>query len=186
MTVPIARRCRRWPTAISSAARGTAVASRILKFAKRPSPAAPVSMPGPFPYWNASCAMDDSPCPSGNDPAAPGAATIVETRYASTMPLTWTISHFDKMIEAQAVGIIRFPDVIEFLDAARAEGALAYRKLFDARQADGKFNESDLATYAGAASGYGSVEPLGPIALLIGPRGVSQNEALFRRLTITQ
>jgi hypothetical protein len=102
------------------------------------------------------------------------------------MPLTWTISHFDKMIEAQAVGTIRFPDVIAFLDAARAEGALAYRKLFDARQASGEFSESDLASYAGAASGYGSVEPLGPIALVVGPRGVPQNEALFRRLTITE
>ncbi len=95
------------------------------------------------------------------------------------MPLTWTISHFDKMIEARAAGIVRFPDVIAFLDAVRAEGALAYRKLFDARQANSEFDERDLATYAGAANGYGSVEPLGPIALVVGPRGVPQNEALF-------
>ena len=111
---------------------------------------------------------------------------MIEMLYAAMMPLTWTISHFDKMVEAQAVGIVRFADVIAFLDAARAEGALAYRKLFDARQAGGDFNESDLASYAGSVSGYGSVEQLGPIALVVGPRGIAQNAALFRRLTITQ
>ncbi len=114
------------------------------------------------------------------------AAMIVRTWIAAKMPLTWTISHFDKMIDARATGTVRFADVIAFLDEVRAEGALAYRKLFDARHADSVFDERDLASYAGAANGYGSVEQLGPIALVVGPRGVPQNEALFRRLTITQ
>ncbi len=101
------------------------------------------------------------------------------------MPLTWTISHEEKMISARAEGTVRYRDVATFLEANREDGVLSYRKLFDARTAASEFGESDLNNYVGAFSGYNSLGPFGPLALVVGPLSGAPQRELFQRLSLS-
>jgi hypothetical protein len=53
------------------------------------------------------------------------------------MPLTWTIDHGAKTIVATAAGAMAHQDIMGYLAALVAEGAVGYRAIFDARRAVG-------------------------------------------------
>jgi hypothetical protein len=95
------------------------------------------------------------------------------------MSLTWNVSHDDQLVTIILIGALTYDAVETYLVAVRAESALGYRKLFDARQGYCDLTQSQLTSYLGSVSGYSRVSPLGPYAVVVGPdRGHSMAPAL--------
>ncbi|MDP1544051.1 MAG: hypothetical protein Q8L99_12990, partial [Polycyclovorans sp.] len=66
------------------------------------------------------------------------------------MPVTWSISREDRFVLVTLDGEVQAKDVQQFMSAMVAEGALSYRKLFDARYVvPGGLRFSDFKAFAG-------------------------------------
>jgi len=82
------------------------------------------------------------------------------------MPITYTIDHKERLVLARAEGIITLKDIEDFSDAVVAQDALAYRKLFDARDAAGTYDDNDVMILAARASAYATLTQRGRLALV--------------------
>ena len=85
------------------------------------------------------------------------------------MPIHFTIDHDKRHVEAQAKGETGLEDVENFLDAVVLQGALPYRKLFDAREAQPQLSDDDVMVLGARVSAYAEMEPRGPIATIAPP-----------------
>lgn len=66
------------------------------------------------------------------------------------MPLDWTISHDERLVTLKSEGALRYDEIERYLACVSAEGAMPYRKLFDARGGRSELNEQQMMSYAGA------------------------------------
>jgi hypothetical protein len=82
------------------------------------------------------------------------------------MPIRYTIDHNDRFVDARADGLVTLRDIEDFSDAVVAQGALTYRKLFDASTAEGTYNDDDVMTLAARATAYAELAKRGPLALV--------------------
>jgi len=82
------------------------------------------------------------------------------------MPINYTIDHEARLVRARAEGIITLKDIEDFSDAVVAQDALAYRKLFDASDAAGTYDDNDVMTLAARASAYATLTKRGRLALV--------------------
>ncbi len=67
---------------------------------------------------------------------------------------------------ARAEGIITMKDIEDFSDTIVAQDALAYRKLFDASDAAGTYDDNDVMVLAARASAYATLTRRGRLALV--------------------
>lgn len=82
------------------------------------------------------------------------------------MPIIYTIDHEVRLVRARAEGIITLKDIEDFSDAVVAQDALAYRKLFDATDAAGSYDDNDVMILAARASAYATLTKRGRLALV--------------------
>jgi hypothetical protein len=82
------------------------------------------------------------------------------------MPIKFTIDHEKRFVGAKADGPVTRRDVEDFTDALVAQDALTYRKLFDATDAAGTYNDDDVMALAARATAYASLSERGPLALV--------------------
>lgn len=85
------------------------------------------------------------------------------------MPVTWSISREDRLVLVALDGEVQANDIQEFMSAMVTEGALSYRKLFDARYVvPGGLRLSDFKAFAGTVVAMAKDAPVGPLAIVIG------------------
>jgi hypothetical protein len=86
------------------------------------------------------------------------------------MPVTFAIDHERRFVHARAAGDVGVKDIEAFLDAVVVENALPYRKLFDGRQAVGRYSATDIAVLAARVNTYSHIDRRGALALVTTPR----------------
>ncbi|CAN5135991.1 hypothetical protein BH10PSE6_BH10PSE6_56720 [soil metagenome] len=85
------------------------------------------------------------------------------------MPIRFTIDHARRFVHARAEGEISIKDIEDFSDAVLIENAMPYRKLFDGRDAYGKYDDNDMMMLGARVSAYAAVERRGALALVPSP-----------------
>ncbi len=85
------------------------------------------------------------------------------------MPIEYTIDHEKRFVHARVLGVISLKDIEAFTDAVVAQDALTYRKLFDASQGDGTYNDHDVMMLAARATAYSTLAKRGSLALVPRP-----------------
>ena len=82
------------------------------------------------------------------------------------MPIRFSIDHARRLVVARAEGEVALKDIEEFTDAVMVENAMPYRKLFDGRGSQGKYDDHDLMQLGARISAYSSVERRGALAIV--------------------
>jgi hypothetical protein len=98
--------------------------------------------------------------------------------YGSLMPITWKISDTDRLVTARAQGVVTLQDIEALLDDIVVKNALAYRKLFDGREAIGKYDDTDVLLLGARISAYTTLDLTGAAALVVGTQ--DQHDAALR------
>ena len=83
------------------------------------------------------------------------------------MPITWTISEADRLVSAHAHGPVTLQDIEALLDDVVVKDALAYRKLFDGREAIGKYDDKDVLLLGARIQAYTTLNLTGAAALVV-------------------
>jgi hypothetical protein len=94
------------------------------------------------------------------------------------MPITWTISDTDRLVIARARGDVTLQDIEALLDDVVVKDALAYRKLFDGREAVGKYDDRDVLLLGARISAYASLNLTGAAAIVVSTQ--TQYDAAMR------
>jgi hypothetical protein len=85
------------------------------------------------------------------------------------MPLTWSISHEDRLVSAAVSGEASGQDLQQYMAAVVAAGGMPYRKLFDATYAaPGSLRLSELRAFAKTIVAYAKEGAVGPLAIVVG------------------
>mgnify|MGYP001028387356 CR=1 FL=1 len=82
------------------------------------------------------------------------------------MPVDFEIDHGAKRVIARASGPVALSDILTYLDAITVQGAAAYPKLFDAREAHFELSDDDMMILAARSSVYATFRP-GPTAFVV-------------------
>ena len=83
------------------------------------------------------------------------------------MPIQWTISHADRLVEVAATGPVRLKDVERYLDAIVVAGAMTYGKLFDATAMEAAASDDDMMQLGARVQAYARTFAAGPIAFVV-------------------
>ena len=86
------------------------------------------------------------------------------------MPITWTISEADRLVSARAHGTVTLQDVEALLDDVVVKDALSYRKLFDGRDAVGKYDDKDVLLLGARIQAYATLNLTGAAAIVVANR----------------
>lgn len=85
------------------------------------------------------------------------------------MPVTWSISHEDRLVSASVSGEASGQDLEAYMSAVTAADAMPYRKLFDATYAaPGSLRLSELRAFSRKIVAYAKEGPVGPLAIVVG------------------
>jgi len=82
------------------------------------------------------------------------------------MPIYWTIDSRDQFVVVTAEGDVSRADADDYLDAIEGGGALAYRKLYDARAGNVVMNHDEMMEIAVRLRSYHH-RPVGPLAIVL-------------------
>jgi hypothetical protein len=82
------------------------------------------------------------------------------------MPLHWTIDSRQQLVVVTAEGDVTRADADGYLDAVEGGGALAYRKLYDARAANIVMDSDEMMAVAVRIRGYHH-HPVGALAIVL-------------------
>ena len=82
------------------------------------------------------------------------------------MPLYWTIDSKTRLFSAVAEGEVSLGDAFDLLEALAGSGALAYRKLFDGREAVSTMAVDELLALCAKIRSYHAKGTMGPLALV--------------------
>ena len=80
------------------------------------------------------------------------------------MPITFTIDHKARHVEAKFDGHLVLKDVEDFADAVASADALPYRKLIDGRTAYGTYTDADVMALGARMAAYATLGPRGALA----------------------
>jgi hypothetical protein len=94
------------------------------------------------------------------------------------LPLHIDIDHARRLVHTKAEGVVILQEILDCFDAVVIQNSLPYAKLFDASGAEFTLSDDDMMVLGARVSAYGSMEPRGPIALIVGS---DQTGALGRR-----
>jgi hypothetical protein len=85
------------------------------------------------------------------------------------VPVTWSISHDDRLVLAAADGDVSLKDLEQYMSAVADAGAMPYRKLFDATYVTpGTIRLAELKAFAGMMVTFAKGGPIGPGAIVVG------------------
>ena len=82
------------------------------------------------------------------------------------MPIYWTIDSRHQFVVVTAEGDVSRADADDYLDAIEGGGALAYRKLYDARAGNVVMNHDEMMEIAVRLRSYHH-RPVGPLAIVL-------------------
>ena len=82
------------------------------------------------------------------------------------MPLQYTIDHSERFVQVNTNGVVVLSDILTYYDALVVEGAMPYRKLFDASDVDLRLSDDDIMALGAWVSAYAAMDPRGPIAIV--------------------
>lgn len=85
------------------------------------------------------------------------------------MPITFTIDHKTRHVEAKFDGHLVLKDVEDFCDAVVAADALPYRKLIDGRTAYGTYTDADVMALGSRMAAYATLGKRGALAMVPAP-----------------
>jgi hypothetical protein len=97
------------------------------------------------------------------------------------MPLTWSIDHEARRVEATVDGDMAAADVRDYLAQIAEAGAMPYAKLFDASGAKGTLTIDELKSLGSMVRQF-AVEgraATGPLAIVVGHSGLQLQAAHF-------
>jgi hypothetical protein len=98
------------------------------------------------------------------------------------VPVTWSISHDDRLVLAAADGDCSFEDLERYISAVAAAGAMPYRKLFDATYVTpGTLRLAELKAFAGMMVAFAKGGPIGPGAIVVGSELEQEMAEAFAR-----
>ena len=97
------------------------------------------------------------------------------------MPLAWVIDHRTRMVVATGEGMLGLEDFERALDELARPATLSYRKLVDLTRCSPALSTADMLDLSGRMRGYGSLSPLGALAIV----AVSDESYRQARLFIT-
>ena len=101
------------------------------------------------------------------------------------MSLDWTIDHDKRLITIVAIGDVTRADLDAMLDAMEAEGAMPYRKLFEASRGDTAIGLYDMLTLGCRMRAYHkSAGRMGPLALVLPPDKIDLVERVLGMLAV--
>ncbi|UYN94806.1 MAG: hypothetical protein KIT25_22735 [Enhydrobacter sp.] len=84
------------------------------------------------------------------------------------MPLSWTISHPDRLISVTAKGFVSLQELEAYYDAVVVANALSYGRLFDVTEVGPEAaTEQDYLMFGARMQAYASVMEFGPIAFVV-------------------
>ena len=80
------------------------------------------------------------------------------------LPVDFTIDHAKRFVWVRAHGVVVLQEILDYFDAVAIEDAMAYPKLFDARDADPDLSDGDVMVLGARVSAYAAFDPRGPVA----------------------
>lgn len=83
------------------------------------------------------------------------------------MPITWTISHEDRLVTVKADGLVTLGDAEEYLDALVVNGAMPYRKLVDCTTMRAEASDDEMMQLGGRMRAYVATLEGGPLAFVV-------------------
>jgi hypothetical protein len=87
---------------------------------------------------------------------------------ARTMPVHWTISHPARLVIAVAKDDVRIEDIEKYFAGVTAEGAMAYRKIFEIGAAPMALSDEALRRLGQRIMLYAQHGQVGPVAIVAG------------------
>jgi hypothetical protein len=84
------------------------------------------------------------------------------------VPLRIDIDHGHRLVHTKAEGLISLDEILDYFDRVAVTDAMPYAKLFDASKARFSISDDDMMVLGARVSAYASMEPRGPVALVVG------------------
>lgn len=82
------------------------------------------------------------------------------------MPLTWTISHPNRLVIAVGKEEVSLLDMQAYLDGVVVSDAMSYRKIFDLTNGVLTLNDSEMMALAARIRAYATTSKMGPLAVV--------------------
>ena len=82
------------------------------------------------------------------------------------MPVHWTISHSSRLVVAVAKDEVKVEDIEQYFAGVTAEGAMAYRKIFEITQTPLAISEDNLQALGQRVMFYAQHGQIGPLAIV--------------------
>jgi hypothetical protein len=89
------------------------------------------------------------------------------------LPVDYQISRDKELVTVRAHGVVVLEEILDYLDAVVVQDAMAYPKLFDAREAEPELSDDDIMVLGARVSAYAAYDPRGPIAAIAGSKETS-------------
>ena len=84
------------------------------------------------------------------------------------MPVHWTISHPARLVIAVAKDDLNVADIEQYFAGVTAEGAMAYRKIFEVTETPTALNDENLKALGQRIMLYAQHGQVGPVAIVAG------------------
>ena len=94
------------------------------------------------------------------------------------LPVDYQIDHKKGFVTVRAHGAVVLGEILDYFDALVVQNAMAYPKLFDAREALPRLSDDDVMVLGARVSAYAVHDPRGPIAAVATGKEAS---AILRR-----
>jgi hypothetical protein len=101
---------------------------------------------------------------------------------ALELPVDFQIDHNKRFVDVRAHGVVVLQEILDYFDALVVQDAMAYPKLFDAREADPQLSDGDVMVLGARVSAYSAHDPRGPIAAVATGKRASEILQRFMNL----
>jgi hypothetical protein len=82
------------------------------------------------------------------------------------LPVDFEIDHTKRFVRVKAHGVVVLGEILDYFDAIVIQDAMAYPKLFDAREARPRLSDDDVMVLGARVSAYAAFDPRGPVAAI--------------------
>ena len=93
-------------------------------------------------------------------------AAVAGRCYRPVMPRHWTISHPQRLVVAVAKDQVTVADIEQYFAGVTAEGAMAYRKIFEITHTPAALSEENLKALGERVIYYAKHGQIGPVAIV--------------------
>jgi len=99
------------------------------------------------------------------------------------MPINWTISHPQRVVEVDVEGEISLAEVEHYLDALVVADAMPYAKLVDCRKMTAHWNDDEVMLLGARIRAYASAMKGGPVVFVVGTPEIRDYARRYINLT---